>query len=119
MAFSDDVPSVGNCAVSPIGVSDRSSPTANALWPSAPAARSAHCGPPRGGQNPCRIGYSARLEVDAVVQAPIVAAVDVLVDPALPLCQQLGSFVAPMSVGRPPGLYGMDAAIEQPADAIG
>ena len=42
-----------------------------------------------------------------------------LVNPALPLSEQLGSFVAPVSVGRPPGLDGMDTAVTQPAHAVG
>ena len=64
MAFSDDVPSVGKCAVSPISVSDRSSPTANALWPSAPAARSATAGRRAAAKTRAgRIEYSGRRQV--------------------------------------------------------
>lgn len=62
-----------------------------------------------------------RLEVDAVVEALILAAVatDVLVDPALPLGHQFLGFLVPVPVGRPPGLNGVGAAVGEAAYPVG
>ena len=47
------------------------------------------------------------------------AATQVLVDPALPLNELLGVGVAPVPVGRTPAVYGIGAAVQQPAHPIG
>jgi len=63
-------------------------------------------------------GKRLRSEVDVVAEAPVIAAADVLFDPALPFDQLFGVGIAPISVGRPPCVYGVGAPVEQPADPI-
>jgi len=64
----------------------------------------------------------AHLKADAVVEARLaavlLAAAQVLVDPALPFNQLFGVGIAPILVGRVPAVYGTSAAVEELANAI-
>jgi hypothetical protein len=58
----------------------------------------------------------AHLKAEAVVEAPLAAALlaaaQLLVDPALPLGEQFGVGVAPVLVGRTSGMYSPRVAVE-------
>ena len=63
----------------------------------------------------------APLEVEAAVEAPVLAAVaaEMPVDPALPVDGLLLGLVDPLTVGALAGTYGVGAAVKGPLDPLG
>ena len=51
-------------------------------------------------------------------QAVVLLPAEVLVDPRLPFGDQLGGFVAPVPIGRMPGMFSTSTVAEQPADSV-
>jgi hypothetical protein len=62
------------------------------------------CGTP-GSYRESQTRCANRLEVDAVIEALVLAAVEVLVDPALPFGGLILGLISPVPVGVLPGLY--------------